>query len=562
MRTVALVILMVIILLFGFIVGRNWGVFQSGDAGNTAYEMQQKFGEAFSVVAQNYVDDVDPEKLTNNGIMGMLESLDPHSVYMTSDQVRLAHEEFAGNFEGIGIEFDILNDTLVVVAPISGGPSDQLGVMAGDRIIEIDGQSAIGIKSEDVLKKLRGSKGSKVTIRIHRPGEKTILSFAIIRDKIPTFSVDLAMMLTDKVGYIKVSKFVQTTHEEFLKAEEDLKKQGMQELVLDLRGNPGGLLDQAIKVADEFLESGKIVYTKSRNKSTDQTEFAKPGDSYEKSPVIVLVDKGSASASEIVSGALQDADRGLIVGETTFGKGLVQRQFEFTDGSAMRVTVSRYYTPLGRQIQRMFKDGKAGREEYYSEAYHRTDLDGLLKVGKNGQSADSLLSHHMILESSLFIKPDSAHPAYKTASGRVLLGGGGIMPDYIIQPDSITPYSRQLRSKRALEEIAMQYIGEHNGQLKSAYKDDMSGFRDKFVIDQALMNRLIALGKAKGIPFDKNAYQKDEAYLKSALKGKIARQIWGFKGEIAVMTSQDNVLNQALGLFPKAITLAKLEPVK
>ncbi|NTW50146.1 MAG: S41 family peptidase, partial [Chlorobiales bacterium] len=455
-----------------------------------------------------------------------------------------------------------INDTLVVVSPIAGGPSDQLGVMSGDRIVEIDGQTAIGIKTEDVLKRLRGDKGSKVAVRIERPGEKALLSFTIVRDKIPTFSVDLAIMLSDKVGYIKISKFVQTTHEEFLAAADDLKKQGMKQLVLDLRGNPGGLLDQAIKIADEFLDSGKIVYTKSRNKAMDQTDFAKPGDTFEKNSVIVLVDKGSASASEIVSGALQDQDRAIIVGETTFGKGLVQRQFEFTDGSAMRVTVSRYYTPLGRQIQRSFKEGKEGREAYYSEAYHRGELDGLVKQGKNGQNPDSLLARNHILETAIFIKPDSLHPAYKTPSGRTLLGGGGIMPDYIIEPDTVTIYSRQLRSKRVLEEVAMQYVTEHNGTLKAAYKENMARFRNEFAIDPNLIKKVIELGKSKGVPFNQNAYQKDEAYLKSVMKSKIARQIWGFKGEIAIMTGQDNVLNQALGLFQKADALAKIEPVK
>jgi len=548
MGRVTFIVFLVAAVVFGMIVGARLNDFSGFEGGGATYK---KVSDALNLIERQYVDEVESEKLTVNAIEGMLESLDPHSVYMTTEQVKLAKEDFSGNFDGIGIEFDIIHDTLIVVSPISGGPSEQLGIQAGDRIIEIDGKSAIGITTNEVIRKLRGKKGSKVAVLIFRPYGAEKIPFTIVRDKIPTFSVDLAIMLDAHTGLIKISKFVQTTHSEFVQAAKALQKQGMTQLVLDLRGNPGGFLDQAVLIADEFLGGGKkIVYTVSRIDMMNQTEFSKPGDLFEKEPVVVLVDKGSASASEIVSGALQDHDRALIVGQTTFGKGLVQRQFEFTDGSAMRVTVSRYFTPLGRQIQRQFSTGAEGRRDYYLEAYNRKAADALLLNGKS--KVDSLWISKNVVESAKYITPDSLHPAFKTPSGRVVLGGGGIMPDYMVRPDTVTKYFRSLRKKRVFEDVAMSFLAGNNEKLKARYQNDIKAFKDDFVVTKTLLQKIKLKGAQAGVLFDANAYRKDKKHFESAVKGKIARQIWGFKGEIAVLTENDVILEEALKLFPKA----------
>ncbi|MEO8210407.1 MAG: S41 family peptidase, partial [bacterium] len=286
----------------------------------------KKFNDALEITSKYYVDNVDSQKLTEDAIKGMLEGLDPHSVYISSEQLKRVSEDFQGSFEGIGVEFDIVNDTLTIVSPINGGPSEKLGIQAGDKIVKIDGVSSVKISRDDVPKKLKGPKGTKVNVTILRAGMNEPLEFEITRDKIPIYSVDASFMYNDEVGYIKVSRFAATTYDEFIKAMGDLKNQGMKKVVLDLRGDPGGYLDQAFKIASEFIPAGKkIVYTKSRINDFNE-EYVSEGGNYTDIPLIVMVNGGSASASEIVSGAIQDWDRGLIVGETTFGKGLVQRQ--------------------------------------------------------------------------------------------------------------------------------------------------------------------------------------------------------------------------------------------
>ncbi|ACF14800.1 carboxyl-terminal protease [Chloroherpeton thalassium ATCC 35110] len=555
MGRVTFIVFIFAALVFGIIVGTRLAEYTGFEGSSIAYK---KLNDAVTVIERQYVDPVNEEKLTVQAIDGMLESLDPHSVYMTAEQVRLSKEDFSGNFDGIGIEFDIIHDTLIVVAPISGGPSEQLGIQAGDRIIQIDDESAIGITSNEVIRKLRGKKGTKVQVLVLRSVESEPIAFTIVRDKIPTFSVDLAMMLDEQTGFIKISKFVQTTHSEFVEAVKELRNQGMKRLVLDLRGNPGGFLDQAVLIADEFLDGGKkIVYTVSRIEMMNQTEFSKPGDLFEKDPVIVLVDKGSASASEIVSGALQDHDRAIIVGQTTFGKGLVQRQFEFSDGSAMRVTVSRYYTPLGRQIQRQFSTGAEGRRDYYLEAYNRKAADALL-LDKN-INMDSLWIHERVIETAKYIMPDSLHPVFKTPSGRVVLGGGGIMPDYMVKVDTVTKYFRNLRNKRVFEEVALSFLAGNNEKVKTQYEGDMKKFRDEFQVTGDLLQKVIINGKKSGVLFDGKAYEKDKQQIKLAVKGRIARQIWGFKGEIAMTTQDDAILEEALTLFPKATLFSKAD---
>jgi carboxyl-terminal processing protease len=544
MRVVVGILLIIGAIVFGLIVGSK---LQFGGADSAA-----KVGQVVAIVKKNYVDNVDEAQLSENAIKGMLEQLDPHSVYMTPAQVRKSKEEFQGNFEGVGIEFDIIADTLVVVTPIAGGPSEKIGVQSGDRIITIDDSTAVGITRDDVFRKLRGPKGTKVNLKILRQGESSPLVFTITRDKIPTYSVGAVLMLDEKTGYIKLDRFVQTTYDEFIDAMKSLKAQGMTQLVLDLRGNPGGYLDQAIKIADEFIGGmKKLVYTRGAHVK-DEDFFSKPNDMFEKESVVVLINRGSASASEIVAGALQDYDRALIVGETSFGKGLVQRQFDLPDSSAIRVTISKYYTPSGRLIQRKYGNGKRGREEYYNELSER-DKDNHF-VDNEAKKIWNITRKPV--EAASFVERDSTHEVFKTSLGRIVLGGGGIIPDYFCWNDTLTPYYRQMLAKQVFDEFALTYL-DQNKSLKQTY-EKVEDFRKNFTVSDAMMQALIAQAEKKGVPYNAHDYKQDERYFKNMLKATLARQLWGWKAQTSILILEDTVLKEALNLFSKAKTLANL----
>jgi len=544
MRVVVGILLIVGAIIFGLIVGSK---LKFSDADSAA-----KVGQVIAIVKKNYVDNVDEAQLSESAIKGMLEQLDPHSVYMTPAQVRKSKEEFQGNFEGVGIEFDIIADTLVVVTPIAGGPSEKIGVQSGDRIITIDDSTAVGITRDDVFRKLRGPKGTKVNLKILRQGESSPLVFTITRDKIPTYSVGAVLMLDEKTGYIKLDRFVQTTYDEFIDAMKSLKAQGMTQLVLDLRGNPGGYLDQAIKVADEFIGGmKKLVYTRGAHVK-DEDFFSKPNDMFEKESVVVLINRGSASASEIVAGALQDYDRALIVGETSFGKGLVQRQFDLPDSSAIRVTISKYYTPSGRLIQRKYGNGKRGREEYYNELSER-DKDNHF-VDNEAKKIWNITRKPV--EAASFVERDSTHEVFKTSLGRIVLGGGGIIPDYFCWNDTLTPYYRQMLAKQVFDEFALTYL-DQNKSLKQTY-EKVEDFRKNFTVSDAMMQALIAQAEKKGVPYNAHDYKQDERYFKNMLKATLARQLWGWKAQTSILILEDTVLKEALNLFSKAKTLANL----
>src|SRR5574338_1262479 len=334
-----------------------------------------KFNDVLTFTEKYYVEDVDTPKLVEAAINGMLSKLDPHSVYIPANEVENIEESFRGDFEGIGIEFQIVNDTITVVSPITGGPSEVLGIMSGDRIVKIDDTPVIGITNDEVRKKLRGKAGSEVKVSISRVGEPKLIEYNIVRDKIPLYSVDTHFMIDENTGYVSVSRFSETTYDELMDALKDLNKNGMTQLILDLRSNPGGYLNQAVKISDLFISGKKkIVYTEGRRKEFDEVYYASEPSPYENIPLIVLINRGSASASEIVSGAIQDWDRGLIVGETSFGKGLVQRQFDLPDNSALRLTISQYFTPSGRLIQRDYKN-KKNKEDYYSNVDNENETE-------------------------------------------------------------------------------------------------------------------------------------------------------------------------------------------
>jgi carboxyl-terminal processing protease len=527
----------VIVIVAAFLGGMQVNTLISGD---NIYDQLNKFKDVLSLTEKYYVDDVDTQKLTAAAINGMLSNLDPHSIYIPPDQLKRVTEDFRGKFEGIGIEFAIVNDTITVVQPIGGGPSAQLGIMANDKIVKIDGKSAIGFTNDQVMKNLKGPKGTKVSVTIIRPGEKEPLEFVIIRDVIPLYSVDEATMLNDEVGYISVSRFSETTSTEMVSALQKLKEQGMRKLVLDLRFNPGGYLDQAVKMADLFLDgdtkTGKrlVVYTKGRRSEFDEQYYATTNSEFEKTPLIILISNATASASEIVSGAVQDWDRGLIVGETSFGKGLVQRQFDLEDHSAFRLTIARYYTPSGRLIQRSYAEGAA---EYQREAFTRKETEG------------NNLTHKE--------ESDSTRPKYHTADGRTIYGGGGITPDYIIIPDSLTDFTIDASRRNLFYTFDAEYLDQHAQEIKEHYPD-FKAFNAKFTIDEPMLAEFISYIKSKGVGYKEKEFEKDKEFIKARLKAYIARNFWGNDGWYPIVLSVDNQLQKALSLFPEAEKIANL----
>jgi carboxyl-terminal processing protease len=504
-------------------------------SGDSVSDQAMKYGDILSLTMKYYVDDVDTQKLTESAVTGLLSQLDPHSVYIPASALPRVQEEFQGTFEGIGIEFQVLNDTLLVVAPIVGGPSEALGIQSGDKIVKINDSTAIGITQEIVPKKLRGPKGTHVKITILRAGIKDPLDFDITRDRIPIYTVDASFMVDETLGYINVNRFAATTHTEFVEAMTKLKASGMKRLVLDLRANAGGYLEQAYKMSDELFSKGKkIVYTKGRRAEFDDEYVSSGAGRYQDIPLVLLVNNGSASASEIVAGAVQDWDRGLIVGETTFGKGLVQRQFDLRDGSAFRLTTARYYTPSGRLIQRPYDKDKA---KYQREAFEREETEG------------ENITHEA--------EKDSTKPKFKTMGGRVVYGGGGITPDYIIKSDRLSQYAVQLRSKLVFLQYADKYLDQHGPELKSAYAKDVTKFAEAFEVTPQMLEELQVVAKARGVEFNKELYEKDLRYIKAFTKAFIARGLWGNEGSARVMLKEDSQFRKVLGLFPEAERLSR-----
>ena len=528
MSRILTIVMMLVVLAFGFFLGTRLNGSRDGK-----FDDQKKILEAFSLMKEFYVDDVNRDSLSGAGIQGMAEYLDPHTVYLEPEKVSYSQAEFDGNFDGIGIEFDVVNDSLLVVTPLSGGPSAAVGIASGDRIISIDAVSSVGITQQEVLGKLRGKQGTTVRLKIFRPLSGKILDFTVTRGKISTSSIDAAFMLDHRTGYIRLSRFIATTAIEFRRSLALLKQQGMARLVIDLRGNPGGFLEQAVEVADEFLTKGQlIVYTKSRKGGTENERYiAKSGDGYEHGEVIVLIDKGSASASEILAGALQDNKRAVVVGELSFGKGLVQRQLPFSDGSALRLTVSRYYTPSGRQIQRVYRKGVAGREHYYKDAMTNilpqklfTNSDSLLYL-KNSEVSVYRTSSLPVLLMSL---KGNAKGGQKLDA---LRDAGGIIPDFWVNGRTYSDFYQGLYQSGSFDDIARKLLDDPRSQVQ-AYK----GSIDRFISDYSEEDRFEALVmktcKVKKIVFDRANFIRDRKYIAQAVKLRIAHQLFGAEGQI------------------------------
>lgn len=537
--------------LIGIVLGL---LFQPLISGDNVYDQVKKFDRILNMAMRNYVDEVDTQKLTEAAIRGMLEELDPHSVYLTAEEMKGVNEDFQGSFEGVGIEFAILEDTLTVVSPISGGPSEALGIQSGDKIVKVDGENVVGIKQSDVPKKLRGEKGTTVVLEIKRNGVKDLMKFSVVRDKIPLNSVESSFVIdgTD-IGVISINRFMATTHNEMLTALSELKTQGMKKLILDLRYNPGGYLDQAYKIADEFLgNNDTIVYTIGRKPEFNDAFIATNGNTWENIPVIVLVNEGSASASEIVSGAIQDQDRGLIIGETSFGKGLVQRQYPLGDGSAFRLTISRYYTPSGRCIQRSYADKSdyrnlSGRLELEEGSYIDHSLNKLKQqVEKFNEKAKSEKDK---------IKFDSL-PLYKTRSGRTVFGAGGITPDVIIKADTITMLSREIRMKRIFFTYTDAFLSE-NKDFKAKYENNFKAFLHDFKITDAMMKDFRKMTEKEGIKWDADQAKKDRDFLEISIKATMARTLWDRNKSMQIFSGLDRQMMDATKYFPDAIKISK-----
>ena len=512
-------------------------------SGDNLVDQVNKFREVLGLTEKYYVEPVDATKLTDAAVEGLLGKLDPHSVYIPPKTLETVTEEFKGEFEGIGIRFTIRNDSIFVVETIGGGPSARLGIQTNDRIVRINDSSAVGLTNDQVIRRLRGPKGTRVGVSIARPGVKELLDFEIVRDKISLTSVDVAMMVTDEIGYISVNRFSEKTNAEMEQALKTLKQQGMKKLILDLRDNPGGLLEQAFKMVDLFLDGGtkealhKIVYTKSRRPEFDEVYYARTGQPYENLPLIILLNNNSASASEIVAGAIQDWDRGLIVGETSFGKGLVQRQFQLVDGSALRLTIARYYTPSGRSIQREY-EGKE-RDVYQREAYTRQE-----KEGEN-------IAHTE--------ERDTTRPMYHTHDGRVVYGGGGITPDYVVKNAPLTPLTQSLLRRALFEQFVTAYLDGKGLKIRSTYGKDLRAFERSFSISDELLSDFRSFVTQRDVKIDEKEYDKDLTFIKVRLKATLARSFWGNEGLYPVMLQVDPPYRKALTLFPEAEKIARLD---
>jgi len=480
-----------------------------------------------------YVDSVDESKLVEDAIRGMLEKLDPHSTYSTPKEVKEMNEPLQGNFEGIGVQFNMVEDTLLVIQTVSGGPSEKMGILAGDRIVTVNDTAIAGVKmsKEEIMKRLRGPKGTKVLLGVVRPGISDRLTFTITRDKIPVNSIDATYMIRPGVGYIRIGNFGMTTPREFTNSLKQLLSEGMQTLVLDLQENGGGYLQAAVEVANELLSRGSlIVYTEGRR--VDRNDYtARGGGLFTEGKVIVLVDSYTASAAEIVSGAVQDHDRGIIVGRRTFGKGLVQRPIDLPDGSMIRLTIAHYYTPSGRCIQKPYEKGK--------KLDYAMDVNNRLKSGEL-MSADSV---HF----------SDSLKYYTLREHRVVYGGGGIMPDEFVPLDTTkyTRFHRELAAKSILINQNLRYVDGHRKELHKQYPT-FAEFQEQYTVPKKVIDNILAEGKKQKItPKDDAELQLTLPLLRQQLKALIARDLWSMNEYFAVMNEQSDIVQRALQLIEK-----------
>ena len=477
-----------------------------------------------------YVDSVNEQKLSEDAIRGMLKGLDPHSTYTDAKETKAMNEPLQGDFEGIGVQFNMIEDTLVVIQPIVNGPSQKVGILSGDRIVSVNDSTIAGVKMPriDIMKMLRGKKGTKVKLGVVRRGVSNILTFVVTRDKIPVHTLNAAYMIRPGVGYICLESFGMKTHKEFMDAVKELEKQGMKILILDLQDNGGGYLQAAVQIANEFLKDNEmIVYTEGRNVRRQNYKAIGNGR-LQKMRVYVLVNEFTASAAEIVTGAIQDNDRGTVVGRRTFGKGLVQRPFDFPDGSMMRLTIAHYYTPSGRCIQKPYKKGDLKDYEM--------DLEKRLKHGE--------------LTNPDSIHFDTSQKFYTLRNHRVVYGGGGIMPDYFVPLDTTkyTKYHRLLAAKNIIMNAYLKYVDANRTTLKGLYKS-FDTFNKNYVVPQSLLDTIIAEGKKEKVePKDKAELTATMPYIKVQLKALVARDLWDMNEYYRIWNEQSDIVNKTIKL--------------
>ena len=486
----------------------------------------ESFNSLVYHIQELYVDSVDQEALIRDAIVGMLEELDPHSTYIPKEELKAMNEPLKGNFDGVGIQFNILKDTIFVVSPIEGGPSEKVGIIAGDRIVTVDDENVagIGIQNSDVQRLLKGPRGTEVNVGVARRGTKKLIDFNITRDKIPIYSVSASYMADPTTGYIKISRFAATTIQEFRKSLAELKEQGMENLILDLQGNGGGYLRTAIEIADEFLSDDQlIVFTEGRSFPRNDT-YASARGGFEKGKLAVLIDEGSASASEIVSGAIQDWDRGVIIGRRSFGKGLVQKPVSLPDGSAVRLTTQKYFTPAGRCIQKPYEDGV--------EAYRKEKRERL----ENGELTDE--SQQNVNDSLEY---------FTKLNKRSVYGGGGIIPDLFIPLDTTrgSDYYYEVIRKGAMNSYVLTYVNGNRDKLEASYSS-VPEFNEKFELDESWMKGFFNYVSDEGLEHDAEGYEEAKLYFDTRIKALIARNLFG-------TSAFYEVINPILPTYQKAI---------
>ena len=508
----------------------TFGISAQYSRSNSASRQQQKLLMVENIVNNLYVDNVDEEKIVENAVRGILENLDPHSSYSTKEETTSSQETMQGSFSGIGIQFNMQKDTLYVVQTIAGGPSEKVGILPGDRFIAVDDSIIAGrkLKNTDIMKRLRGPKGTKVNIKVKRGSNTDLLEFRITRDDIPLNSIDAVYMADGKTGYIRLSRFAATSYKEFKDAITKLKKQGMQQLILDLTDNGGGYMQIAAQIANEMLNRGNlIVYTQGR-KSPRQNLNADGSGTFRTQKVVVMINQFSASASEILSGAIQDWDRGVVVGRRSFGKGLVQREFLLPDSSSFRLTIARYYTPSGRNIQKPYVKGD--REDYDKDIIDRYNHGEL-------QSADSIHFADSLKHTTLRLH-------------RTVYGGGGIMPDVFVPLDTTqyTDYHRRLVAKGIIPQFALRYVDKNRADLKAQYPDAQK-FIKEFTVTDEMLNNLVDAGKAEKVDFDKSQFAKSKEMLRTFVKAAIANDLFSPGAYFQIVNEQNDIYKEALSII-------------
>lgn len=508
----------------------TFGISAQYSRSNSASRQQQKLLMVENIVNNLYVDNVDEEKIVENAVRGILENLDPHSSYSTKEETTSSQETMQGSFSGIGIQFNMQKDTLYVVQTIAGGPSEKVGILPGDRFIAVDDSIIAGrkLKNTDIMKRLRGPKGTKVNIKVKRGSNAELLEFRITRDDIPLNSIDAVYMADGKTGYIRLSRFAATSYKEFKDAITKLKKQGMQQLILDLTDNGGGYMQIAAQIANEMLNRGNlIVYTQGR-KSPRQNLNADGSGTFRTQKVVVMINQFSASASEILSGAVQDWDRGVVVGRRSFGKGLVQREFLLPDSSSFRLTIARYYTPSGRNIQKPYIKGD--REDYDKDIIDRYNHGEL-------QSADSIHFADSLKHTTLRLH-------------RTVYGGGGIMPDVFVPLDTTqyTDYHRRLVAKGIIPQFALRYVDKNRADLKAQYPDAQK-FIKEFTVTDEMLNNLVDAGKAEKVDSDKSQFAKSKEMLRTFVKAAIANDLFSTGAYFQIVNEQNDIYKEALSII-------------